>query len=367
MKNNHITKLVIDLNAAKYNLNYFKSKLQENTKILVVVKAFGYGSDAVEVAKHLEKQVDYFAVAYTDEGVALRNAGIKIPILVFHPQVVNFELIISHSLEPNIYNARVFKAFISIAKKHHLTDYPIHLTFNTGLNRLGFEVDDIHFIAAEIKKNATIKVSSIFSHLSASEDKNERNFTISQITAFEKINYDFQKIVNQKPIMHLCNTSGIENYPQAHFDMVRLGIGLYGFGNDAKVTSKLKNVVSLKTIISQIHTIKKGESVGYNRAFIANKNMKIATLPIGYADGISRIWSKGIGFAFVNNQKTPIIGNVSMDMIMVDITDINCNEGDEVIVFDNQQTVEELAQNSKTISYEIITTISQRVKREILY
>ncbi|MCF6279267.1 MAG: alanine racemase [Flavobacteriaceae bacterium] len=367
MTNNHVTKLQIDLNAVKFNLSYFKQKLQESTKILVVVKAFGYGSDAVEITKSIQDKVDYFAVAYTDEGVALRKSGVNKPILVLHPQIANLELIIKNFLEPNIYSSSILDAFLSITDAQNLTDYPIHIKFNTGLNRLGFKADEILIITKKLNKNKSVKVASIFSHLAASEDKNERDFTLQQITSFKKTTADFEQEIGYKPMMHLCNTSGIINYPQAHFDMVRLGIGLYGFGNDANITSELKNVVSLKSIISQIHIIKKGQSVGYNRAFITDKNIKIATLPLGYADGIGRIFGKGVGFVTIKNQIANILGNVSMDIIMIDVTNIDCNEGDEVTFFDNQKTVEKLAKNSNTISYEIITSISQRIKREVLH
>ena len=366
MKNHNVTTLQIDLKAANFNLNYFKEKLKENTKILVVVKAFGYGSDAIEIVKSIHKSVDYFAVAYTDEGIALREAGINTPILVLHPQISNLELIIKNCLEPNLYSFGILKAFISITDSQKLTDYPVHIKFNTGLNRLGFKPDEVSIITKIISEHYSVKVASIFSHLAASEDKNERNFSLSQIALFEKITVDFKQKIGYKPQLHLCNTSGILNYPQAHFDMVRLGIGLYGFGNDENETSNLKNVISLKSIISQIHTIKKGESIGYNRAFIADKEVKTATIPIGHADGINRKFGNGIGYVSINNQKAVIIGNVCMDMIMVDISGIDCNEGDEVVIFDNQQTVEKFAKDTNTISYELITAISQRIKREIL-
>ena len=366
MKNHNVSKLQIDLNATTFNLNYFKEKLQENTKILVVVKAFGYGSDAVEIAKSIQDNVDYFAVAYTDEGIALRKSGINTPILVLHPQIANLELVIENCLEPNLYNFNILNAFISITNDQKLTDYPIHIKFNTGLNRLGFKSDEVSDITKEINESKSVKVASIFSHLAASEDKNEQEFSLQQILLFEKIASDFEQRIGYKPKLHLCNTSGIINYPQAHYDMVRLGIGLYGFGNDEQETSNLKNVISLKSIISQIHTIKKGESIGYNRAFIADKEVRTATIPIGHADGISRKFGNGVGYVTINNQKASIIGNVCMDMIMVDISTINCVEGDEVVIFDSQQMVEKLANDTDTISYELITAISQRIKREIL-
>ncbi len=363
MKNNHVTSLKINLKSVDFNLNYFKSKLQKNTKLLIVVKAFGYGSDAIAITKHLQNKVAYFAVAYAQEGIALRAAGIKTPILVLHPQVENLELLVTHQLEPSLYSHRILDAFIALAKSKSFIDYPIHIKFNTGLNRLGFLGNQLSEITTKLKSNTTVKVNSIFSHLAASEDKNETEFSLEQISIFKKIVDDFENQIGFKPTLHMCNTSGILNYPQAHFNMVRLGIGLYGFANEKEKTADLKNVISLHSYISQIHTINKGGSIGYNRGCIANKSMKTATIPIGHADGISRKLGNRNGFVHINNQKAFIVGNVCMDMIMVDVTDINCSEGDKIVVFDNQETVETLAKNSGTISYELLTAISQRVKR----
>lgn len=365
MKNNHVTKLLIDLNAVGHNLNYFKSKLRKETKIMAVVKAFGYGSDAIEIAKHIQKEVDYFAVAYTDEGINLRNAGIENPILVLHPQASNLQLIIDRCLEPNLYNFSILNQFIKLTESQNLTNYPVHLKFNTGLNRLGFNPKDIDQIFKLSNTINSIKIASIFSHLAASEDKNERDFSLRQISTFKNIGSKLIKSIDPKPKLHMCNTSGIINYPEAHFDMVRLGIGLYGFGNENSITNELKNVMTLKSVISQIHSVKKGESVGYNRSFIANVDLKSATIPIGHADGIHRKLGNSVGYVTINNKKAPIIGNVCMDMIMVDITSIDCNVGDEVIIFDNQKTLNDLALKTNTISYELITAISQRVNREI--
>ena len=363
MKNNHVATLQIDLKAVRFNLDYFKSKLQKNTKILVVVKAFGYGSDAVEIAKSIQNSVSYFAVAYTHEGIALRSAGIKTPILVLHPQVENLEELASNNLEPNLYNSYILSAFLDLAKRKNFKKYSIHLKFNTGLNRLGFSGNDLDYLYDELSNNDTVSILSISSHLAASEDKNEQDFSLNQIAVFNQITSDFKLKFGFLPMCHMTNTSGILNFPEAHFDMVRLGIGIYGFANNPKETANLKNVVSLKTIISQIHTINPGESVGYNRAFQSSKPIRTATIAIGHADGIPRSFGNDKGFVTINNQKAPIIGNVCMDMMMVDVTDIVCKAGDKVVVFDNQQTVEFLAKQVNTISYELLTAISQRVKR----
>ena len=361
------TVLEIDLKALKHNFEYLKSKLKNETKFLAVVKAFAYGSDASKIANYLENlNVNYFAVAYINEGIALRKAGITKPILVLHPQAVNFKKLIEYCLEPSLYNAKILNEFIAIASQEKQTNYPIHLKFNTGLNRLGFEKNNIDFIASKLKETNAVKVKSIFSHLAASEDLDEKKFTLNQINTFKIIADDIIKVIGYKPMLHICNTSGILNYPEAHFDMVRTGIGLYGFGNSKKENKNFKPIGTLKTIISQIHEIEKGESVGYNRAFKSNTFLKTATLPIGHADGIGRQYGNGKGFVTINGQKAPILGNVCMDMIMVNITNIDCKEGDEVIIFGTNSTAENLAETAKTISYEIITAISQRVKRTYL-
>ncbi|WP_439132251.1 alanine racemase [Polaribacter sp.] len=361
--NNHVTVLEIDGNALLHNLNYFKKKLNADTKILAVVKAFGYGSDGVQVAKFLQDKVDYFAVAYTHEGVALRQADVKTPILVLHPQIPNLQAIVDYRLEANLYNFKIFNAFLELADQIPLMNYPIHIKFNTGLNRLGFWHTDIPKIIADLKKTNHIKVQSLFSHLAASEDLEEQDFTINQINNFAFIAQQFYKHLGYKPMLHILNTSGVVNFAKAQFDMVRIGIGLYGFGNDKNETAQLKNTHNLKSIISQIHLIEPGETVGYNRAFVAKSPTKSATIPIGHADGLSRKLGNKKGYVLINKQKAKIIGNVCMDMIMVDVTKIDCKEGDEVIIFNHQNMLNYIASISETIVYETLTAISQRVNK----
>ena len=361
--NNHVTVLEIDGSALAHNLDYFKQKLQPETKILAVVKAFGYGSDGVQVAKFLEDKVAYFSVAYAHEGIALREAGIQTPILVLHPQLQNLQAIVDYRLEPALYNFNIFYAFLKLASNASLKNYPVHLKFNTGLNRLGFCHTDTPKILTNIKETNNIKVQSLFSHLAASEDLNENNFNINQISNFTGIVQHFYKNLGYEPILHILNTSGVINYPKAQFDMVRIGIGLYGFGNDDKETAQLKNTHNLKSIISQIHEIKPGDTVGYNRAFIAKKATKTATIPVGHADGLSRKLGNKKGFVLINNQKAEIVGNVCMDMIMVNVTKINCKEGDEVILFNSQKMIQNISDISETIVYETLTAISPRVKK----
>lgn len=362
--NNNPTVLEINLSSVEHNLNFFRSRLDDKTKILAVVKASGYGSDAIVLAKTLEElNVDYFAVAYVDEGIALRKEGIKTPILVLHPQINNLKLIVQYKLEPNLYSKKILTSFLNIAINAGLIEYPIHLKFNTGLNRLGFNKSDLRYLFTTLQHEKSVKINSIFSHLVASEDLNERAFSLNQIRKFQTIADDFEACFGFKPMMHMTNTSGILNFPEAHFNMVRLGIGLYGFANDLKTTLKLKNVIRLKSIISQIHHVEENESVGYNRGFFAPKEIRTATVPLGHADGFFRSLGQGKVFVFVNGCKAPIIGNVCMDMIMIDISGIPCEEGDEVIIFDNQEQILEMARQANTISYEILTAFSDRIRR----
>lgn len=357
------TVLEIDLKALAHNYNYLRSILQPQTKFMAVVKAFAYGTDAETIALKLQDLgVDYFAVAYTNEGVALRDAGVTKPILVLHPQPIHFKTIIERCLEPNMYSFKILNDFIRSAEADKQTNYPVHIKFNTGLNRLGFKPLDANSIITQLRQTKAVKPVSLFSHLAASEDLNEAAFTTTQIDRFNTISERFKTHFPEIKT-HLCNTSGILNYPQAHCNMVRSGIGLYGFGNDAKHNANLKPIACLKSVVSQIHDIAVGESVGYNRAFVADKPMQTATIPLGHADGINRIYGHRNGFVYINNQKADIVGNVCMDMIMVDVTNLDCQEGDEVIIFNGIYTAENLAENAKTISYELITSVSRRVKR----
>ncbi len=360
------TVLEIDLNALAHNYRYLTSKLNSGTKVMAIVKAFGYGSDAVEAAKELAQLgVDYFAVAYVNEGVALRDAGIETPVLVLHPQPVNFEILIDRCLEPTLYSSRIFKSFVSTAEKKGQENYPVHIKFNTGLNRLGFLDSDIDWIVENLSRTKTIKAVSLFSHLAASEDEQEREFTIQQINQFKIISAEMIQQLGYSPLLHQSNTSAIINYPEANFDMVRTGIGLYGYGNSATEDKHLKPVATLKSVISQIHEIEPGETVGYNRAYRSKGYEKTATIPLGHADGISRQLGNEKGSVLIHGKKAPIIGNVCMDMLMVNITGIDCKEGDEVIILGENQTAVELAEAMGSISYELLTAISQRVKRVI--
>ena len=361
------TVLEIDLKALAHNYRFLKSRLRSKTKFLGVIKAFAYGSDSIRIAQKLEVLgIDYLGVAYIAEGVALREAGITTPILVLHPQSVNFDTLIRHCLEPSLYSPHILSAFLKVAEKHNQKDYPVHLKFNTGLNRLGFTENHVDFITAQLKGKQGIKVVSLFSHLAASEDLSETDFTKTQIKTFEKMVAKVDEKLGYRPFRHLLNTSGILNFPEAQHDMVRSGIGLYGYGNEPSIDALLKPVATLKTVVSQIHKIEPGESVGYNRAFASDGYRTTATLPLGHADGIGRQYGNGKASVSINGQSALIIGNVCMDMLMVDITGIDCKEGDEVIVFGQDRSAEAFAAGANTISYELLTGISQRVKRSIV-
>ena len=359
------TTLEIKLENLKENFKFLKSRVSSSTKFMAVVKAFSYGSDSIIISKELEKiGADYLAVAYTNEGIELRENGIRLPILVLHPQEDDFENIINYSLEPSIYSFRIFTFFLKTLDYNNIKKYPYQIKFNTGLNRLGFLKEDVDKLSPLIKNNPP---KYLFSHLGASEDPKEAEYSKNQIIQFQSISNSLETQLNVKLKKHLLNTSGILNYSDYQFDMVRSGIGLYGFGNDIKFKNDLKPILILKTIISQIHHLTAGDSVGYNLGYTAKSNITIATLPIGHADGIGRIYGKGIGEVLIGKQMAKIVGNVCMDMIMVDISRISCSEGDEVIIFnDDSYTAEEFTTKAGTISYELITSLSRRIKRKII-
>ncbi len=358
------TTLAISLKALENNYTYLRSKIPETSQFMGVVKAYAYGSDALEVGRKLVTLgAEYLAVSYTREGVALRESGISVPILVFHPQPVQFRQIIACKLIPTLYNKRTFQAFIEIAQEMELIHYPVHLNLNTGMNRLGFGPAALKAVAAAVQKTEAITVEGIYSHFVASEDPNEKDFTRLQIRRFHEMCRMLTEKLPNRPLLHLCNTSGILNYPEAHLDMVRAGIGLYGYGNSSEEDKNLIPVSTLKTPITQIHHLKKGETAGYNRKFIAQKACRIGVLELGYADGLYRAYGNGKMKVLVRGRKAPLAGNICMGMAMVDITEIECKEGDEAIIFGVEHPAADVAKSIQTISYELITGISQRVKR----
>ena len=360
----HETVLEINLDALTSNYNFYKQKLENTTKIMVMVKAFGYGNGGYEIAKQLAHlKTDYLGVAFADEGIALRKAGITTPIMVLNPEISSYKAMIAYHLEPEIYSISGLTSFIELAKEKNSNAYPIHLKIDTGMHRLGFEEEDISELISLLQHNNFVKVTSIFSHLATSDDLNFKDFTLHQIQLFESISKRISTSLSIQPIRHILNTSGIFNYSEYQYEMVRLGIGIYGVGNSEEEQAGLENVSTLKSIISQIRTVEANESIGYSRKFMVKKEMRIATIPIGYADGIRRAWGNEKGFVSINNQEATILGNVCMDMLMVDVSHINCEERDEVIIFGENPHVTEIAKICQTIPYEILTSISQRVKR----
>ena len=357
----HRTVLEINLEALENNLNYFRSLLKSGTKILIMVKAFSYGSGSYEIAHFLEHQrVDYLGVAFTDEGVALRKAGVNIPIIVMNPEEGSFRSIINYNLEPEIHNFRSLEKFHQAVEQTVRSQYPVHIKIDTGMKRLGFDPEDIDELVNVLKESRFLEPQSVFSHLVAGAETEHNEFSLQQIEKFTKASEYLQKFCKRKLLRHILNSGGIENFPEAQFDMVRLGIGLYGIS--AKKDIKLQNISTLKSHVSQIRQVKENETIGYGRMGILKRESKIAILPIGYADGLDRKLSNGVGHVIINKQKASYVGNICMDMCMVDVTDIEGNEGDEVIIFGEEISITEKAEKTGTIPYEVLTSISQRVK-----
>jgi len=363
---NHRTVFEINMSSFSHNLLYFKSFLKPETKIMAMVKAFSYGSGSFEIANFLQQEgVDYLAVANVDEGIELRNGGITIPILILNPDTSNFEVFDKYLLEPEIYSFRILDEFYNTIKNNVYNRYPIHLKINTGMNRLGFSFSELAFLVEKLKKYDKIFVKSVFTHLVGSGDNQFDDFTLKQVEEFEKSTKFISDNLRYNFIRHILNSSGIERFYKYQYEMVRLGIGLYGVSSiDNK---KLKHIGTLKTQILQIFDVAENETIGYNRVGVAKIKSKIATIPIGYADGLNRKLSNGIGKVLINNTLVPIIGNICMDLTMIDITSINANEGDEVIIFNDVLTIDEIANQLGTIPYEILTSIPQRVKRVYIW
>jgi alanine racemase len=366
----HETILEINLNTLLGNLNFYKSKIEAGVKVMAMVKAFSYGSGTFEVANMLQyNKVDYLAVAYIDEGVSLRQAGINLPVMVLNPEASAFDKLIEYKLEPVIYSFGLLDDFVGYALDRNISNYPVHLKIDTGMHRLGFENHEIETLCDMLEQNRYVRIQSVFSHLAASEASKHDDFTKTQIKRFEKAFKEIEKTLGYTVIKHLCNTAGIIRWPSAHYDMVRLGIGLYGV--DSAVSAKetdLQPIATLKTSIAQVKKIKGGDTISYGRSGKLKKDGKIATVRIGYADGYLRAFGNGIGKMLVKGTLVPTVGNITMDMCMLDVSGLDVREGDEVIVFDQQhQRIEELAKQIGTIPYEILTNVSQRVKRVYFY
>ncbi|MDR2906375.1 MAG: bifunctional UDP-N-acetylmuramoyl-tripeptide:D-alanyl-D-alanine ligase/alanine racemase [Bacteroidales bacterium] len=361
----HETVMEINLNAMQHNLNYYRSIIKPSTKIMSMVKAFSYGSGSFEISNFLQfNNVDYLTVAYADEGVELRNFGITLPIMVMNPEEIAIEKMLRFNLELEIYNFRTLNFVIQeLDEMPDITEVYIHLKMDTGMHRLGFLEEDLPELMHLLQAQKRIKVRSIFSHLAAAEDPNANDFTQSQIAKFTTMSDYVMQNLNYPVLRHVLNSAGITRFPEAQFDMVRIGIGLYGVGFNDEEQQHLQNVSTFKSTISQIKTISANETVGYNRRFKAERPTVVGVIATGYADGLSRKLGHGKGAVMVNGQKAPIIGSVCMDMCMIDLTGIAAHEGDIVEIFGNQIPIQEVAKQCDTIPYEILTGISRRVKR----
>ncbi|MCS6991358.1 MAG: bifunctional UDP-N-acetylmuramoyl-tripeptide:D-alanyl-D-alanine ligase/alanine racemase [Chitinophagales bacterium] len=363
----HETVLTIDLNALLHNLSVYQSLLAPQVKTMVMVKAFSYGSGSYEIAQALQMQhVDYLAVAYADEGVELRQKGISLPIMVMNPEPHSFEALLTYRLEPELYSLRVLRQFSQAAASRCSEEQPafVHLELETGMNRLGIAVEDLDELLNFLTQATHLKVRSVFTHLAGSEDPSMDDYSFSQIHRFSLMSERIQRALGYPVIRHVVNSAGIIRFPEAHFDMVRLGIGLYGYDATGRLQQRLRPVGTLRTTISQIKKISEGQTVGYGRAAVARDDMTIATVAIGYADGLQRSLGNGVGSMLVRGRRCPIVGNICMDMTMIDVSAVpDCKEGDAVIVFGEDPTVAEVAAWSGTIPYEVLTGVSRRVKR----
>jgi len=361
----HDTVLEINLNAILHNINYHKSLLKPSTKMMAMVKANAYGLGSYEISEFLQHHhIDYLGVAFADEGVELRKKGITTPIVVMNPEQHSYDTIIQYNLEPEIYSFRVLELFYEAAQKSgYNKEYPIHIKLETGMHRLGFkehELDDL----IETLHHKNLRVQSIFSHLSSSDVPEERDFTLKQLETFNKNSSYLIENIGYQPMRHILNSSGITNYTEHQYDMVRIGIGMLGESPAPEIQKQLRSTVSFKTVISQISTVENGESVGYSRKYRTNHPTKIATIPVGYADGIPRLIGNLTGNVGINKTLAPIVGNICMDMMMINVDEVqNVKEGDKVTIFNAKPTLKEFAGYCRTITYEVLTSISPRVKR----
>ena len=358
----HETILEINLNALVDNLNYYRSKLKPETKMVCMVKASAYGAGSYEIAKTLQDcRVDYLAVAVADEGSELRKAGITRSIIVMNPELSAFKTMFDYKLEAEVYSFNLLNELIKAAEKEGVTNFPIHIKLDTGMHRLGFAPSDIPELVNRLKRQTAVIPRSVFSHLVGSDGVQFDSFTRKQIEMFESASMQLQESFSHKILRHICNTAGIERYPGAQFDMVRLGLGLYGV--DPFTNRILHNVSTLKTTILQIHDVPEDETVGYSRKGRLDRDSRIASIPIGYADGLNRRLGNGNAYCLVNGKKAPYVGNICMDVCMIDVTDIECKEGDKFVIFGVDLPVTVLSDILGTIPYEILTSVSNRVKR----
>ena len=358
-----MTILEIDLNKLEKNYLSLRKRLNPHSKMIGVIKANAYGGVSGPIAERLvEMGIEALAVAYTEEGVQLRKLGIKIPLLVFYPQVQNFRTLIHNDLEPVLYSKWSWAKFKEALVEEKQSDYPIHIKYNTGLNRIGFHPEETDWVLEQLK-DSSFKLRTIYSHLAQTEVPKPNKDTEIQISLFHQIMQKHNRASKHKPEYHLLNTSGVFNYPELHLDWVRVGIGLYGFANHPKWNMTLNPIAQLKTKITQIHKVRSGETVGYNCGWRATEDTRIAVLPIGHADGYLRQYGHGKGWVLVNGKKANVVGNVCMDMVMVDIGEIPCDEESEVVIIGSGIRADELAENAGTISYELLSSLGNRIPR----
>lgn len=358
----HETILEVDLNALVANYNQYRNMIKPETKMVCMVKASAYGAGSYEVARTLQDhRVDYLAVAVADEGFDLRKAGVTCPIMIMNPELSAFKTMFDNKLEPEVYSFALLRALIHAASREGITNYPIHIKINTGMNRLGFEPQEMPKLITMLREQTAVIPRSVFSHLVGSDSSQFDTFTAHQITTFKAAADALQEAFSHKILYHICNTAGIARFPEAQFDMVRLGLGLYGV--DPYNNQMLHNVSTLKTTILQIHQVDESSTIGYSRKGVLRKNSRIAAIPIGYADGLNRRLGNRRGYCLVNGKQASYVGNICMDVCMIDVTDIDCKEGDEVIIFGKHLPPTVLAEQLDTIPYEILTSVSTRVKR----
>ena len=367
----HETILEVNLSALVDNVRYFRSLLQPSTRLTCMVKAFAYGAGSVDVSRSLQDSglVDYLAVAVADEGVELRKAGITLPIIIMDPEVAALDLILENNLQPNIYSFQVLEDIIQAAESKGLEDLPVHIKIDSGMHRLGFYREDMPALLERLQSQKAVRVASIFSHLAGSDEPQFDAFTHEQAAYFQSCATTLNtKLSTLNAKLHICNTAGIERFPEYHFDMCRLGIGMYGFSflrtpDTGCRIPDTRNVCTLKTTILSIKTVPAGSTIGYGRHTTVNEDRQIAVIPIGYADGFDRRFSNYGGEVLVRGKRCPVVGNVCMDQAMIDITGTDAQPGDYAIVFGDQLPLQELADKLQTIPYEVLTSISRRVQR----
>jgi len=359
----HETTLEVNLNAVVANLNYYRAFMKPETKLVCMIKADGYGAGAVEIAKTLQDhRVDYLAVAVADEGVTLRKNGITSNIMIMNPEMTAFKTMFDYDLEPEVYSFRLLDALIKAAEKEGVTGFPVHIKLDTGMHRMGFDPEnDMEELIGKLKHQNAIIPRSVFSHFVGSDDDSFDDFSAHQFELFDKGSKQLQAAFDHKILRHICNSAGIEHFPERQLDMCRLGLGLYGINSRNNKT--INCVSTLKTTILQMHHVKAGDSVGYSRKTILDKDSVIAAIPIGYADGLNRRLGNRHAYCLVNGQKADYVGNICMDVAMIDVTGIDCKEGDSVEIFGEHLPVQTLSDILETIPYEVLTTISNRVKR----